>query len=573
MTMKSKRAVIAAVRKAVFAGIVLLVAWVVLLGLRGTISADTINLMRQEMQQEATEPQVISLNPWDWDWSKSLWTSQSVSGIVGERLWPTIGYIGLTALFSLVLALLFLLIGKLISKNTEKPGWLAKTRVVLRFLVISIAISAPIFVWETMAVVYPWLWWGVGGESPLVFVIAAFSASALPAWLLIQHGHSEMAKLPETNTIVDGALWRHLTASMFIKILKLIGAIIIIGMFVVLSSSLSGMGRTLVDAVNRRDFPIIFGITWTFIVIAVLVKLAAELIEIAYNHFRNRERKEEPAAEMVAGLKIPRWLFITCLALVAVSVIIAVAAPLIATHGYNEMTLSARLSKPSSEYLLGTDNLGRDIFSRLLFGIREDVFLSFIAVGIIIILAVGWGILAAHLRKSNDWQGDTLVDLVMLPRDVLCACPWLILLLLFVSIVGIQTTGFITISLVLLVSLTLLPRVAGIMQEAYHFAPPGRSWLDRVLIALPVLVLFAVAGGILYVSATSFLGFGVPPPIPELGGMLSGPARRYLLQAPWMALWPSATLIPLISVWVMSGDVLLERLGFRTRGMWSKIWE
>jgi peptide/nickel transport system permease protein len=149
----------------------------------------------------------------------------------------------------------------------------------------------------------------------------------------------------------------------------------------------------------------------------------------------------------------------------------------------------------------------------------------------------------------------------------------LILLLLFVSIVGIQTTGFITISLVLLVSLTLLPRAAGIVQEAYHFAPPGRSWLDRVLVALPVIVLFSVAGGILYISATSYLGFGVPPPIPELGGMLSGPARRYMLQAPWMALWPSTTLILLLTAWVMAGDALLERLGFRTRGMWSKIWE
>jgi peptide/nickel transport system permease protein len=573
MTTKSKRAVIAAVRKAVFAGIVLLVAWMVLLGLRGTISADTINLMRQEMQQEATEPQEIPYNPWDWDWSKSLWTSEPVSGIVNERLWPTLGYIGLTALFSLVLALLFLFIGRLISKATRKPGWLAKTRVVLRLLVISIAISAPIFAWETLAAVYPWLWWGLDQHSPLVFVIAAFSASALPAWLLVQHGHSEMAKRPKTQAIFDGALWRHLVISMFVKILKLIGAIIIIGIFVVLSSSLSGMSRTLIDAVNRRDFPIIFGITWTFIVIVVLVKLAAELIEIMNNYFSHRERKEEPAAVTTAGLRVPRWLLIICLVLVAVSVIIAVAAPLIATHGYNEMTLADRLTGPSSKYILGTDNLGRDVFSRMLFAIREDIFLGFIAVGIVIVLAAGWGILGAHLRKANDWQGDTLADLVMLPRDVLCACPWLILLLLFVSIVGMQTTGFITISLVLLVSLTLLPRAAEIVQEAYYFAPPGRGWLDRVLAALPVIVLFSVAGGILYISATSYLGFGVPPPIPELGSMLSGPARRYMLQVPWMALWPSITLVSLITVWVMTGNALLERLGFRTRDMWSKIWE
>jgi peptide/nickel transport system permease protein len=87
------------------------------------------------------------------------------------------------------------------------------------------------------------------------------------------------------------------------------------------------------------------------------------------------------------------------------------------------------------------------------------------------------------------------------------------------------------------------------------------------------MVLFAVGGGIIYLASVSYLGLGVPPPAPELGGMLSGPARRYMLQAPWMALWPPAVLILLLTAWVMAGETLLERMGFRSKALWSKVWE
>jgi peptide/nickel transport system permease protein len=87
------------------------------------------------------------------------------------------------------------------------------------------------------------------------------------------------------------------------------------------------------------------------------------------------------------------------------------------------------------------------------------------------------------------------------------------------------------------------------------------------------MLIFAVAGGILYLATASYLGFGSPPPSPELGGMLAGPARRYMLQAPWMALWPPVVLVLLLVSWIMAGEALLERLGFRSKAVWSKIWE
>ena len=164
MTAETQRTLIAVGRKVVFAGLVLLIVWLGLLALRGTISAGTINQMNAEMRMEATPgTPPLPLDPRTWDWSKSLWTGRPVSGIVGERLGGTLGLIGVTAVFSLLLALFFLFVGMLITRVTSRPAWLAKMRSVLRLLVISLAVATPIFAVETLVVVYPSLWWGWGG--------------------------------------------------------------------------------------------------------------------------------------------------------------------------------------------------------------------------------------------------------------------------------------------------------------------------------------------------------------------------------------------------------------------------
>jgi len=259
-----------------------------------------------------------------------------------------------------------------------------------------------------------------------------------------------------------------------------------------------------------------------------------------------------------------------------VAIVVAVAAPLIAPYGYNTQELQFRMVAPSSQFLLGTDNLGRDILSRVIFGIRVDVLMALSAVGIMVVLAIAWAMLGARARRSDDWRGDTLEDLVMLPRDVVYAFPWLLIVLL-VAVFTAQTSGgpisIFAAPLVLGLALALLPRAVGVLQEAYRSQPAGEPWSREVLHALPIAVLFAVGGGILYLASASYLGFGVPPPSPELGSMLSGASRRYILQAPWMATWPPIILVVLLSVWVMAGEALAERFGIRSRALWSKIWE
>ena len=149
------------------------------------------------------------------------------------------------------------------------------------------------------------------------------------------------------------------------------------------------------------------------------------------------------------------------------------------------------------------------------------------------------------------------------------------LILLGASLVLMVLRGVIPTDLIVLMAglVVLLPRAVGMMREVYSSPPQGRGWLYNVLWSIPVMFILAIAGGILHTSSLRFLGFGVPPPTPELGGMVSGSRVRYMLQAPWMALWPGLVLALLSFVWVMAGDTLLERLDYRTKALWLKVVE
>jgi peptide/nickel transport system permease protein len=578
MTVTSQRDLIAAVRKVVFAGIVIMLAWLLLLGFRGVISVDAINQLNTQMQSNSESHIQIPLNTWSWDWAKSLLSDRTVAQVVSPRLGYTLTYIIFTIFFSMLFAMFFLFIGRLISRGTNRPPWLAGTRGILRIIIICFGISIPIFAWETMAVVYPALWLHLPANSMLPIMFISISASLLPAWLLVQYGQGEIDNWPGTPPTFDLTLWRNLGVSLALKSLKQVGVILVISMFLALTTPLAGFPRLLIDSVNRQDFPIIFGIAWACAIIVVLFKLAADLIEIIYRHFWHPPASTDNTPLPSRTFVVPKWLIFSALGLVVVSLIIAVAAPLIAPHPYNEMSLNARLQAHSSTHILGTDNLGRDVFSRLIFAIRQDFSAGLLAVAIMVVAAVGWALLAAHARKRDDWQGDTLEDMVMLPRDVLSAFPWLVMLLLIASLIGLPTSGSVTFSryvlpVILSVSLVLLPRAVGIMQDAFRSPPPGWNWLRSMLYAVPTMILFTVAGSILYIAAAGYLGLGILPPAPELGNLLAGASRRYFLQAPWMAVWPPVTLILLIWVWVLAGQTLLERFGYRSKAVWSKIWE
>jgi hypothetical protein len=123
-----------------------------------------------------------------------------------------------------------------------------------------------------------------------------------------------------------------------------------------------------------------------------------------------------------------------------------------------------------------------------------------------------------------------------------------------------------------IVGLVMLPHAAGTIQEAYRSPPGGKTWLKNVLLSIPVIFAFTAAGVILYVSTITYLGFGISPGIAELG-MLVNTGNAYAQQAPWLVLRPIIILSVILLIWVMTGEALLERLGFRSKAVWSKTME
>ena len=148
MNTEKNRALIAAGRKVVFAGLILLAVWLILFALRSAIPANIIDLINQRLQVP------VSYNSAAWDWSRSLFKDSSVSSLIGQRLGNTLAFIALCGIMSLTIAGILLFIGTLISRITQRPGWLVKLRGILRLVLVSGGASIPVFVISAFIAIY-----------------------------------------------------------------------------------------------------------------------------------------------------------------------------------------------------------------------------------------------------------------------------------------------------------------------------------------------------------------------------------------------------------------------------------
>jgi len=541
MNIKGKRAIITAARRVVFAGIILLVVWLILLLLKGRFPSARRDL------------------------NTNMVPVTSASLIIRQNLGATLGTIALIGLMSLVTAGILLFIGILIGRLTKSPGWLVKVRGVLRLVLISAGTSIPVFVMGAIFLFYFSRLQPQPSHSNIIFWSAFFCSMPL-AWLLVQTGHGILTNQTENISALKQVC--DVVIRLFIRLLKLIGLIIIITFFEVHLTAQPGLGRDLIDNLGQFNYPVVFGITWVFVVITVVVKLIAELTEIAYRYFTQQTTLIEPVSEKpIVKYGIPQGWLIFSLVLCAFIIFLAVFGPLLAPNG-NQISLLNILQSPSAKHLLGTDELGRDILGRLLAGIRTDLLIGLACVVVVSVIAGGWAMLAAYYRRMDSWLGDSLEDIVMLPRDVICACPWLILLLLLMLLLDDHSVIYVA----FMVGLVMLPHAVGMIQEGYRSTRNGKTWLKNVLQSIPVVFIFTTAGVILYVSTITYMGFGISPGIAELG-MLVNTGNAYMQQAPWLVLRPIIILSVILLIWVMTGEALLERLGFRSKAVWSKTME
>ncbi len=253
-------------------------------------------------------------------------------------------------------------------------------------------------------------------------------------------------------------------------------------------------------------------------------------------------------------------------------IFLAVFADVLAPLPYDKVSIFDRMQEPSDKYLLGTDQLGRDLLSRLLYGAQISLTVGLAATALNVLLAILIGSISGFLGGKVDLAVQRFVDAWM-------AFPGLLLLLTIMSIAG---RGLPQIIVVLGIaggigsSRVVRGAVIGIKENVYFEAAlaigcsKGRILMRHVLpnIVPPVIIIFSINIGAVIISeaSLSFLGFGLPLKVPSWGGMLSREGREFMEMAPRMALWPGLCLTIVVYSLNMFGDAMRDLLDPRLRG-------
>ena len=258
--------------------------------------------------------------------------------------------------------------------------------------------------------------------------------------------------------------------------------------------------------------------------------------------------------------------------IVLLMLLTAILADVIAPFPYQEIHLNDFLIPPGGMYLLGTDSLGRDVFSRIIYGARLSLYVGLLASLLNVILASLIGIPSGYIGGKYDLVVQRVVDALM-------SIPGLILLITVISVVG---TGVIQVIVVMGVvgsfgSSRLMRSAAIAIRENVYFDAAravGSStghiiWRHALPNIMPIMIIsfsIGVAGAILAEASLSFLGVGIPPPYPSWGRMLSLEGRRYMREAPWLAIWPGVALTIAVYGLNVFGDAVRDLLDPRLRG-------
>ncbi len=249
-----------------------------------------------------------------------------------------------------------------------------------------------------------------------------------------------------------------------------------------------------------------------------------------------------------------------------------VFADFISPYGFNDISPAERIQPPSVEHWFGTDNLGRDVLSRCLYGAQLSVIIGCSAAVLATLISTLVGIVSGYFGGKVDLLVQRFVDAWM-------SFPDLVVLIVVVSVLGpgmLQIIG--TLGLLLGIGGSRIVRSAVISVREHMYvhaaqsigaAAPRILWrhiLPNVMAPIIVLLTTRVGTVILAESGLSFLGLGVPPPAPTWGAMLSGSGRTYMFDGPWLALAPGLCLTAVVYATNVFGDALRDLLDPRMRG-------
>ena len=250
---------------------------------------------------------------------------------------------------------------------------------------------------------------------------------------------------------------------------------------------------------------------------------------------------------------------------VAAFIVVALAAPYLAPYDPVATSFTSVRKAPSSEHRLGTDEVGRDVLSRVIWGARASLLAGVIPVTIALTLSVPLGLLSGY---AGGWIDGVLMRVT----DAMLSIPFLVVAIALAAFLGPSlTNAMIAIGIAALPTFLRLSRgvVLGIKTEEYIEAAralgvspiriAGRHILPNMVPPLLVQSSLTVAAAIIAEASLSFLGLGQQPPAPSWGSMLNA-AQRYLSQAPWMALYPGLMIFAIVMALNVLGDGLRDAL-------------
>lgn len=258
------------------------------------------------------------------------------------------------------------------------------------------------------------------------------------------------------------------------------------------------------------------------------------------------------------------------LIVVLILAVIAMLAPSIVPYPPNDQSFRTKLEPPSSEHWMGTDEFGRDIFSRVLIGTRVALGVGITPVIIALVIGVSFGLIAGYYGRAID-------QIVMRVIDILLAFPWLLLAIGIVAILGPGINN-----VVIAVAIVNIPAFARIVrgsvlsikekefvEAARAMGQPDSRIIVRHVLAnawAPIIVLATLSIGqaIIYAAGLSFIGLGTQPPDADWGVMLTS-GREYLRDAPWLGFFPGFAILITVLAFNLFGDGLRDALDPRLR--------
>lgn len=276
------------------------------------------------------------------------------------------------------------------------------------------------------------------------------------------------------------------------------------------------------------------------------------------------------------GVRQRRWLSLAAVSgyILVAYLVVAFIGPWVVPHDPNQLGVGTPLARPGGNVWFGTDELGRDVFSRVLVAVRVAVIVAVASVGLALVVGTALGVAAGYVRH-------TVEAITMRGMDVIFAFPELILAIIVIAALGPSLlTAIVSIAIVYVPRFARVARAAtlAVVGSAYveaarlsSLSAPRivmRHVLPNIRTPLIVLAALSMSTAQLAYAALSFLGFGARPPQADFGSMLAD-GRSFMTFDPWLVFFPGIALVGLIVAFNLTGDAIRDALDPHSRGISS----